>query len=463
MTAPWKFAGVLALAFSVNVVSLPAADNPARPTSVPANPTFAKDVLPIFQRSCQECHRPDQMAPFSLLTYDDARPWARSIKQKVETRYMPPWHLDRSVGVYDPDPSLSDEEIAIISKWVDQGSPRGDMKDAPPPVVFPPANSWVFDEDPDLIVYSSGYDVPRSGPDLYPSVTVPSGLTEDRYIKWMQVMPENPKVVHHVLVYTIQDAQSVGQVQRAAGAAARGGRNAGNAGAAAGSGQPQTSLLIEYARGNDGDIFRDGSAKMLQAGSQIRFSFHYHPNGETAVPGEKTKIGIKFFPKGYEPQHLIVTTGISSQETLVIPPNESNARSDAFFRLEKPARLVSFQPHMHYRGKRQTLEAILPSGQVQLLTDVNRFTWLWQIAYPYKDEPALPAGTVLHMTAYHDNSVGNKENPDPNAFVGWGSRTVDEMNIGWLDFYYVSDQEYADWQQKNAPRGRNANTQQQQQ
>jgi len=462
MTAPWKFAGVLALVFSVNVVGLPAADNPARPTAVPANPTFAKDVLPIFQRSCQVCHRPDQMAPFSLLTYEDARPFARSIKQKVETRYMPPWHLDRSVGEYDPDPSLSDEEIAIISKWVDQGSPRGDMKDAPPPVVFPPANSWVFDEQPDLVVESSGFDVPRSGPDLYPSVTVPSGMTEDRYIKWMQVMPENPKVVHHVLVYTIQDAQSVGQVQRAAGAAPRGrNANAPVAAAAANTGQPQTSLLIEYARGNDGDIFKEGSAKMLQAGSQIRFSFHYHPNGETAVPHEKTKVGIKFFPKGYEPKHLIVTTGISSQETLVIPPGEANARSDAFFRLEKPARLVSFQPHMHYRGKRQTLEAILPSGQVQLITDVNRFTWLWQIAYPYKNEPAYPAGTVLHMTAWHDNSTGNKENPDPSAFVGWGNRTVDEMNIGWLDFYYISDQEYTDYQAQNA--NRNRNTQQQQQ
>jgi mono/diheme cytochrome c family protein len=458
MTAPWKLAGALAVAIMVSGVTLPAAKDDA-PATVPANPTFAKDVLPIFQRSCQQCHRPDQMAPFSLLSYEDARPWARSIKQKVETRYMPPWHLDRSVGEYDPDPSLSDTEIAIISKWVDNGAPKGDMKDAPPPVVFPPANSWVFGEEPDLVVTSSGYDVPRSGPDLYPSVTVPSGLTEDRYIKWMQIMPENPKVVHHVLVYTIQDAQSVGQVVRTSGNA-RAGRNGNNQAAA--SGQPTTSLLIEYARGNDGDIFREGSAKMLQAGSQIRFSFHYHPNGETAVPSEKTKIGIKFFPKGYEPKHLIVTNGISSQETLVIPPGEANARSDSYFRLDQPARLVSFQPHMHYRGKRQTLEAILPNGQVQLLTDVNRFTWLWQIAYPYKNEPALPAGTVLHVTAYHDNSAGNKENPDPSAFVGWGARTVDEMNIGWLDFYYITDQEYTEYQQQQASRTRTANTQQQQ-
>jgi len=126
-----------------------------------------------------------------------------------------------------------------------------------------------------------------------------------------------------------------------------------------------------------------------------------------------------------------------------------------------PARLVSFQPHMHYRGKRQTLEAILPNGQVQLLTDVNRFVWTWQIAYPYKNEPALPAGTVLHMTAWHDNSAGNKENPDPTAFVGWGSRTVDEMNIGWLDFYYITDQEYTELQKANADKSRSTQLQQQ--
>jgi hypothetical protein len=433
MSATWKLASVVALAIIAVSMRAPAAfTDDSKEGAVPAKPTFNKDVLPILQKSCQECHRPGTMAPMSLLTYEEARPWARSIKEKVVTRYMPPWHIDRTVGEYYPDPSLSDAEIATIARWVDGGAPKGDPADAPAPRVFPPANSWVFGEEPDLVVTSSGFNVPAVAADQYPKIDVPTGLTEDRYIKWMQVIPEDPKVLHHVLIFALQGEAATGAVlgeqRRGPGA---GGRERPN------------SLLTEYARGNDGDIFTDGTAKLLKAGGKLRFSFHYHPNGEKPV-NERAKIGFKFYPRGYTPKYLISTRGISSPTTLAIPPGEANARSDAYFRLDEPARLVSFQPHMHYRGKRMTLEAILPSGEVELLTDVARFVWTWQITYPYKNQPAFPKNTVLHMTAYHDNSRANKENPDPTAFVGWGDRTVDEMNIGWLDFYYISEQEYAD-------------------
>ncbi|HEY7544666.1 MAG TPA: cytochrome c, partial [Blastocatellia bacterium] len=384
MSAKYKIAGaafvVIAAWVSMAVVT---ADSKAGD----ATPTFTKDVLPILQKSCQDCHRPGGMAPMSLVTYEESRPWARSIKEKVVTRYMPPWHIDRTVGEYDPDPSLSDEQIAIITKWVDGGAPKGNPSDAPPARVFPPANSWVFGEEPDLVVTSSGFEVPGVAADQYPKIDVPTGMTEDRYIKWMQVIPSDPKVLHHVLIYALQGEPATGGVR---GAEVR--RN-----------PLSNSLLIEYARGNDGDIFTNGTAKLLKAGSKLRFSFHYHPNGEKAVK-EYAKIGFKFFPKGYTPKYLISTKGISSPSTLAIPPGEPNSRSDAYFRLEEPARLVSFQPHMHYRGKRMTLEAILPDGQVELLTDVAHFVWTWQITYPYKNPPAFPRNTVLHMTAYHDNS-----------------------------------------------------------
>ncbi|HXG94498.1 MAG TPA: cytochrome c [Blastocatellia bacterium] len=437
MKSESKLIFVVLVAIITCGVSLASAfsDHP-KDAAAPAKPTFTKDILPILQKSCQDCHRPNGMAPMSLVTYEETRPWARSIKEKVVTRYMPPWHIDRTVGEYDPDPSLSDEQIAMIVRWVDSGAPKGDPKDAPPPRVFPPANSWVFGEEPDLVVTSSGFDVPAAGADQFPKIDVPTGLTEDRYIKWMQIIPEDPKVLHHVLVYALQSEPANGGVKGAA--------------------KPSlgsSSLLTEYARGNDGDIFTNGTAKLLKAGSKLRFSFHYHPNGEKPVV-EHAKIGFKFFPKGYTPKYLISTKGISSPSTLAIPPGEPNARSDAYFRLDEPARLISFQPHMHYRGKRMTLEAILPSGEVELLTDVARFVWTWQITYPYKNPPAFPRGTVLHMTAYHDNSAANKENPDPTAFVGWGDRTVDEMNIGWLDFYYISDQEYAEIQKQKAERSK---------
>jgi hypothetical protein len=439
MSATWKLASVVALAITAVSMRAPAAfTDDSKEGAVPAKPTFTKDVLPILQKSCQECHRPGTMAPMSLLTYEEARPWARSIKEKVVTRYMPPWHIDRTVGEYNPDPSLSDAEIATITRWVDGGAPKGDPADAPAPRVFPPANSWVFGEEPDLVVTSSGFNVPGVAADQYPKIDVPTGLTEDRYIKWMQVIPEDPKVLHHVLIYALQAEAATGAVL---GEQRRG----------PGSRERPNSLLTEYARGNDGDIFTDGTAKLLKAGGKLRFSFHYHPNGEKPV-NERAKIGFKFYPRGYTPKYLISTRGISSPTTLAIPPGESNARSDAYFRLDEPARLVSFQPHMHYRGKRMTLEAILPSGEVELLTDVARFVWTWQITYPYKYQPAFPKNTVLHMAAYHDNSRANKENPDPTAFVGWGDRTVDEMNIGWLDFYYISEQEYADIKKRQEAR-----------
>jgi hypothetical protein len=453
----WKSGALLSAAFMVCAAGSVAAAN-----VVPANPTFAKDILPIFERSCQSCHRPGQMGPFSLLTYDDARPWLRSIRSKVETRYMPPWHLDRTVGEYDPDPSLSDVEIQTIVKWIDNGAPRGDLKDAPPPLQWPADGTWQFGEQPDLIIRSPKIDVPAQAADMYPEPEVASGMTEDRYIKWIQVLPGDTKITHHVLVFSIgvtpaADATSTASRDTDSGAdivslAALFGRELPTDSAELAAFRAQVAqfahggvptMLTEYARGNDGDIFQSGEGKLLAKDATIRFQIHYHPNGERAVIGDQATIGIKFWPSGYKPKHLIQTRNIQNISGLAIAPGDSNSRSDAYFTLTEPSRIVSFQPHMHYRGKRMTLEAIPPNGSPQLLTDVNRFVWTWQITYPYKNPPAFPKGTVLHVTAYHDNSAANKENPDPSAFVGWGNRTVDEMNIGWVDYYTITEEEYA--------------------
>jgi mono/diheme cytochrome c family protein len=447
----WKVGLVLVAAFALSVATLPAA-GPDTASSVSSNPTFTKDVLPIFQQHCEACHRPGQMAPFSTQSYEDVRPWARSIKQKTESRYMPPWHLDRTVGEYDPDPSLSDEQIATIAKWVDNGAPKGDPKDAPAPMTWTDDNTWQFGEQPDLIISAPTANIPAIGPDKYPTPSVPSGMTEDRYIKWIQVLPGQPKVVHHVLVFAHQAASANGPRPAAdLQNARRGGNNnapdnPNNAGATnpfnrGAIGNETVTRITEFARGNDGDVYDENVGLLLQAGAVISFEIHYHPNGESAVV-DNTKVGIKFFPKGFVPKHLVSTQGISGGE-LHIAPGDPASRSDSYFTLNQPARLISFQPHMHYRGSAMQLEAILPNGQVQLVTDVPHFIWTWQITYPYKYQPAFPKGTMLHSIAWHDNSAGNKENPDPTAFVGGGPRTVDEMNIGWLDFYYISDEEYA--------------------
>jgi mono/diheme cytochrome c family protein len=191
MTLRAQVVGALVAAMFGGITAIPTVVSTAGNAEPATTPTFTRDILPILQKSCQECHRPGQMAPMSLLTYEDVRPWSRAIKQRVTARYMPPWHLDRTVGEYEPDPSLSDEQIDTIARWVDSGSPQGDPKDAPPPRTFPAAGAWTFGEEPDLVITAPPTKVPASGADLFPVPEVASGLTEDRYIKWVQVIPES--------------------------------------------------------------------------------------------------------------------------------------------------------------------------------------------------------------------------------------------------------------------------------
>ena len=359
----------------------------------------------------------------SLLTYEEVRPWARSIKQRVEARIMPPWFADRTVGVYRDDPSLSDLQIATVVRWVDQGAPRGNPADAPSPVEWPPVDRWYHGEQPDLVMTSPPIVVPPNSTETFPEPEMETGLTEDRYIKWIQVMPGESRVVHHALVFAVMGEDDEAD--------------------AAGGPRRVRELLANRARGDFvGDYFEDGYARLLRKDDRIRLQLHYLPDDELSFT-DQTSVGIKLYPKGYRPQYVVTTKAVSNRD-LVIPPEEPNVRSDAYFTLGAPARIISFQPHMHYRGKAMTLEAIRPSdGRPELLSDVNRFAWDWQPTYVYETPLTLPAGTVMHVTAYHDNSAGNRVNPDPTAAVGWGQRTIDEMNIGWLDYFYISEDEYA--------------------
>ena len=407
------------------LAAIPAAANEE---AVPEHPPFTRDVLPILQRSCQSCHRPNMFTPMSLLTYDEVRPWARSIKQRVEARVMPPWFADRTVGVYRDDPSLSAVQIATVARWVDQGAPRGNPADAPPPATWPPVDTWYHGQEPDLVVTSPPVVVLPNATETFPEPEMETGLSEDRYIKWIQVMPGESRVVHHALVYA---------VMRKADEADTGGGP-----------RRVRELLANRARGDFlGDYFEDGYARLLRKDDLIRLQIHYLPDDERSFT-DQTRVGIKFYPKGYVPKYVVKTRAVSNRD-LIIPPGDPNARSDAYFTLREPARIISFQPHMHYRGKGMTLEAIRPTaGRPELLSEVSRFAWDWQPTYVYETPLTFPAGTVMHVTAYHDNSAANRVNPDPTAAVGWGQRTIDEMNIGWLDYFYIPEDEYAALQQE---------------
>jgi hypothetical protein len=393
--------------------------------------TFTKDVAPILQNRCQVCHRPGTFAPMSLLSYEEARPWAKSIKQKVVTREMPPWFIDKNVGVqhFSNDVSLSDEEIATIARWVDNGAPKGDPAAMPPARVFPDSERWQIGE-PDLVVtLPKDRIVESKAPDQWPDILVDPGLTEDRYIKGVQIIPiKGFPVIHHIrtsIVEPTDETRNGGQLDGTDGSLAIG---------------EQGVFLNEYAIGKKGDVFPEGSGRLIKAGTKVNFEMHLHANGQDTPIN--VALGLKFYPKGYVPQHVISSTTVSAPE-VDLRPNTDNIRADGYLTLKKAARLLSFQPHMHNRGKAECLEAIYPTGRVEMLS-CARFRFNWHINYVYNDSaaPLLPAGTVLHSIMWHDNTAANPFNPDPDAQITYGQRTIDEMGSAWISWYYMSDEDY---------------------
>jgi len=387
-----------------------------------ALPTFARDVAPILQRSCQTCHHQGTSAPMPLVSYEDVRPWARSIRQRVAARDMPPWHLDKTVGIrqYKNDRSLSDDEIATIVRWADNGAPQGNPTDMPPALAFRPETDWFIGE-PDLKVTTpNDFSMYANGPDWWIDQFAEVELTEDRWIKAMEIKPSNPKVVHHVVVYAIEpDAPE---------------------------GTPEGGVqLHEYAVGKYGDIFGDNTGRLLKKGTRLRYDMHYFAIG--SEQHNKTTIAFKFYPKGVVPKYQVRSQAIRNipNDDLEVPPN-TVVRTDGYFRLPRPARIDSFQPHMHMRGKGLTVEAIDPAtNRTQILSSVDHFDFNWHVNYVYADDaaPLLPAGTVLHLIGIHDNTSANRRNPDPAMWAGFGERSVDDMLQVWLDIVYLDDAEFA--------------------
>lgn len=405
------------------------------PQTAPANQvTYTKDVAPIIQEKCESCHRDGQGAPMSLQNYAEARPWARDIKFRVASRQMPPWHLDETVGIthFQNDRSLSDAQIATIVKWVDEGSPMGDPKDMPPAKVWPKDdNGWqlskVLGRAPDIIVKSTPWTVPAVSQDMWWKPVTDIGINEERWVKAVEMHPgtiAGRKVTHHALASLIQNDPDP-EVAKQGG----------------------PGLLMEWSIGKSYDIYRDGTGKLLEPGAKIRWEVHYHAVGEPIR--DDVELGIYLYPKGVVPAHrtrLMLFNAFQKQNDLDIPPN-SITETQGFHVLKSAARLENFQPHMHLRGKAMSMEAILPSGEVRMLSYVDRFNFNWMNNYIYASDsaPVLPKGTILRITAWYDNTAANKTNPDPNQWVGYGDRTVDEMGHAWVNVTNLTDKEYADW------------------
>ena len=397
--------------------------------------TFARDVAPILQQKCQACHRPESIAPMSLLTYDEVRPWARSIKTRVAARQMPPWHLDKTVGIqqFKNDASLTDRQIDTIVKWVDAGAPLGNAKDLLPPVKWPNDDRWEFASQfgqPDLVIKSPAWHMPAQSQDAWYKPIVDTGLTEQRWVRAIEIRPATKKgrrITHHALARLKQDDGGDPLKTSADNADTTGG------------------LFMEWAVGKQGELLRPNTGKLMLPGSKIIFDIHYHAVGEDIT--DSVELGIYFYPKNETPKYRTLLGSFQAiaggKDNLDIPPNSVSVTQD-FHVMKRAGRIENFQPHMHLRGKAMSMEAILPDGTSRMLSYVNNFQFNWHLNYVYADEaaPILPKGTILRFTAWHDNTTANKENPDPNQWVGWGERTVDEMAHAWVNVTYMSDEDY---------------------
>jgi hypothetical protein len=387
----------------------------------------------------------------SLVTYQEARPWAKAIRERVSTRQMPPWHIDRHVGVqeFKNDMSLSDEQIATIVNWVDSGAPIGDPKDMPAPRQWPAGNEWQATKllgEPDLVITADPYTMPAEHQDVWwrPVSDIP--LTEPRWVRAVEMRPSTGpgrRVIHHAVAYLDQDETPYATDTNLIAA-----NNLGRRG-----------MLMEWAIGKQYDFYRPNTGKLLVPGAKISWDEHVHAVGEEITTS--VQLGIWLYPKGEEPKYRTYLTAFGcSGQGIDIPPNTVQA-TEGFTVLRQPARLENFQPHMHLRGKAMEIEAILPTGRTQVVSYVGNFNFNWMTNYIYSDEaaPVFPAGTVIHCKAWHDNTTANRNNPDPNQWVGHGDRTVDEMAHGWMNVTYISEEDYKAWVDSRPAAGRGSQQQ----
>ena len=395
--------------------------------------TFSRDVAPILQQRCQTCHRTGQMAPMSLVTFDEVRPWARAIRTKVVERSMPPWHIDKTIGIqeFENDISLSDAEIDTINRWVDAGAPRGNPADMPPAVDWPSDEIWRLEErygrPPDLVVSSPPWTQDAEGQDQWWQPVVETGLAEDRWATGIEIRPtiEARRITHHSNVYLQQEEEPGDHI-------------------AAVDITPRGSYFSEFAIGKIGDVFRENTGKLMKAGSRFSFDSHYHSVGEEVTA--QTDVGVWFHPRGVVPKYRVFGQALGarqSQQDMDLPPGKVTVHH-AYIPLPAPARLENYQPHMHIRGKAMSMEAIHPDGRVEMLNHVSEFDFNWHVNYVYTDDsaPVLPRGTVIKVTAWHDNTASNRANPDPRQWVGWGQRSYDDMYHAHVNVTYLADEDY---------------------
>jgi hypothetical protein len=386
--------------------------------------TFHKDVEPILQRSCQECHRPGEIAPMSFLTYDQVRPYAKAIKSDILQHKMPPWPADPHSVKFENDRSLTPEEVQTISAWVDSGAKEGDKSAAPAPRKF--TDGWNISK-PDLIIaMPQAYEVPAKGEIEYTYFVVPSGFTEDRWVQQVEVRPSDRTVVHHAVVYLREPGSKwMADAKPGMGFVPTnlnpGSRFANVLGA-------QNDVLTVYTPGMVPDIYKPGQAKQIKAGTDFVIQMHYTASGKDTK--DLTSIGLVFAKE--EPKERIITTAAVNNR-FVIPAGDGNFKAEATVPVVNPMTMISLFPHMHLRGKAFQYELIYPNGETKMLMRVDNWSLNWQLSYKLAEPIQLEPGMKVRATAWWDNSANNPSNPDPSKEVKWGDQSWEEMLVGFYD------------------------------
>jgi hypothetical protein len=441
MIRKYLVAGLLSAVALTASIRLGAQAPAAPPAS--ASPTFSKDVAPILYRNCTNCHRAGEIGPMALITYSDARPWAKSIAANVTNKTMPPWHAESAHGRFLNDRSLSDADRTAIVRWVAAGAPEGNHDDLPKAPTF--AEGWQMGQPDAVFAMQEDYPIPATGTIEYKYFEVPTNLTEDKWVQAVEVRPGNRTVVHHVIVYmrtppTAQPAQAQAQSQPRPTPPftfAPGMRRPDDAPKTEQGTEPNDrpatrnpgAWLTGFAPGQSVRVYQPGTALRVPAGAVLTVAMHYTASGKATT--DRTRIGLKYAPEKPKTEVRIATL---QNMNFRVPAGAADTRVDAELTLQQDLTLWSLLPHTHMRGKKWEVTATYPDGRTETILNVPKYDFNWQTDYVFTEPLNLPKGTKVRTSAWYDNSTANKANPDPKKDVYWGDQTWEEMQFTAFTF-----------------------------
>jgi hypothetical protein len=386
-------------------------------TTTAATPTFSKDVAPIIYKNCASCHRPGDIAPMSLLSYAQTRPWAKAIREQVATGQMPPWHATQAHGTFANDRRMSEKEKETLLRWVDGGAPQGNEKDLPPLPKF--TEGWEIGKPDVVLTMPKAFDVPDSGEIAYQYIQVPTNFTEDKWVQAIELRPGNRKVVHHILLFCREPGSKGRPVPYSQVTPRMPQQRGGGPG----------NLIATNAPGTNAMILPAGNALQIKAGAILMFQMHYTTNGEAGK--DQSSVGIIF---AKQPPEQEIRSNAFVNPMFVIPPGANNHAVDSAIEFSEDSHIRGLIPHTHLRGKSWEYRMVYPDGRSETILSVPKYDFNWQTYYVFAKPLAAPKGARLEARAHYDNSTANPFNPDPKATVRWGDQTWEEMQYTGITF-----------------------------